>query len=81
MLHTAEEYNTTPRICIVASDVHYRANLPKTVTDGDILTTLSSKEYCTPRYFPPILIKYVILICASSNMQGERYNVTKRMLL
>ncbi|KAK0434634.1 hypothetical protein EV421DRAFT_1330211 [Armillaria borealis] len=60
MLHTAEEHNTTPRICIVASDVHYWANLPKTVTDGDILATLSSKEYCTP-----------------SNMQSDRYNVTK----
>ncbi|SJL03428.1 related to enoyl-CoA hydratase/isomerase [Armillaria ostoyae] len=60
MLHTAEEHNTTPRICIVASDVHYWANLPKAVTDGDILATLSSKEYCTP-----------------SNMQSDRYNVTK----
>ncbi|KAK0203032.1 hypothetical protein DFS33DRAFT_950306 [Desarmillaria ectypa] len=60
MLHTAKEYNTTPRICVVASDVHYFANLPKNVTDGDILGTLSSKEYCTP-----------------SNMQSQRYNVTK----
>ncbi|KAK0457807.1 uncharacterized protein EV420DRAFT_479290 [Desarmillaria tabescens] len=48
ILHTAKEYNTTPRICVVASDVHYFTNLPKSVTDGDILATLSSKEYCTP---------------------------------
>ncbi|PBK91021.1 NAD(P)-binding protein [Armillaria gallica] len=60
MLHTAKEHNTTPRICVVASDIHHWANLPRTVTDGDILATLSSQEYCTP-----------------SNMQSERYKVTK----
>ncbi|KAG7444404.1 NAD(P)-binding protein [Guyanagaster necrorhizus] len=60
MLHTAKEHNTTPRICVVASDVHYWANIPQNVTDGNILATLSSKEYCTP-----------------SNMQSERYNLTK----
>ncbi|KAK0237504.1 hypothetical protein EDD85DRAFT_770328 [Armillaria nabsnona] len=60
MLHTAKEHNTMPRICVVASDVHHWANLPKNVTDSDILATFSSKEYCTP-----------------SNMQSERYKVTK----
>ncbi|KAK0443839.1 hypothetical protein EV421DRAFT_1903430 [Armillaria borealis] len=60
-----------------SSDVHHWANLPKTVTDGDILATLSSKEYCTPRYLPPIPVDRTIFICTISNMQIERYKVTK----
>ncbi|SJK99042.1 uncharacterized protein ARMOST_02326 [Armillaria ostoyae] len=77
MLHTAKEHNTMPRICVVASDVHHWANLPKSVTDDDILATLSSKEYCTPRYLPPILVDGTIFIGTISNMQSERYKVTK----
>ena len=34
MLRTAKEYNTTPRIVIVSSEVHYWAKLDKDVVDS-----------------------------------------------
>ncbi|KAJ7089881.1 hypothetical protein B0H15DRAFT_939144 [Mycena belliarum] len=48
MLKTATEYNTTPRIVVVTSALHYWAPLKKNVREGPaILKTLGSEKYCT----------------------------------
>ncbi|KAJ6508960.1 short-chain dehydrogenase [Mycena sanguinolenta] len=50
MLRTGLEHPTVPRIVVVASDVHYWATIEKRVLDSpNILATLGSKEYCTPK--------------------------------
>ncbi|KAF9460537.1 short-chain dehydrogenase [Collybia nuda] len=62
MVETGREHGAIPRLVVVASEVHYWANLEKAVLEGgDILRTLSSKEYCTPeimarRYFDSKLL-------------------------
>ncbi|KAJ6526933.1 hypothetical protein DFH09DRAFT_1414611 [Mycena vulgaris] len=49
MLRTAREHSTVPRLVVVASEVHYFTDIPKSVREGDnILATLGSAEYCTP---------------------------------
>ncbi|KAK7048238.1 hypothetical protein R3P38DRAFT_3307133 [Favolaschia claudopus] len=53
MVRTAQQYSTTPRIVMVASDVHYWANIggKRVLESPNILETLGSKEYCTkPKY-------------------------------
>ncbi|KAJ6584790.1 hypothetical protein B0H19DRAFT_926764 [Mycena capillaripes] len=50
MVRTAQEYSTVPRIVVVASEVHFWASIEKRVLDSpNILTTLGSAEYCTPK--------------------------------
>ncbi|KAF7309208.1 hypothetical protein MKEN_01123500 [Mycena kentingensis (nom. inval.)] len=47
MIKTAKEHMTTPRIVVVASEVHYWVDIEKKVLDsGNILKTLGSEEYC-----------------------------------
>jgi NAD(P)-dependent dehydrogenase (short-subunit alcohol dehydrogenase family) len=51
MVRTGSQYSTVPRIVVVASDVHYWASIEQRVLDTpNVLTTLGSKEYCTPKY-------------------------------
>lgn len=51
MVRTAREHSTTPRIVVVASEVHYMASIEKRVAESpEILATLGSAEYCTPKY-------------------------------
>ncbi|KAF8208783.1 hypothetical protein K438DRAFT_1904381 [Mycena galopus ATCC 62051] len=50
MVRTGLENSTEPRIVVVASDVHYWATIEKSVLESpNILATLGSKEYCTPK--------------------------------
>ncbi|KAJ7760695.1 hypothetical protein DFH07DRAFT_816417, partial [Mycena maculata] len=50
MMRTAHEQCTVPRIVVVASEAHYYASIPKSVLQGDnILATLGSEKYCTPK--------------------------------
>jgi len=50
MVRTGSEHSTVPRIVVVASDVHYWASIEKRVLEApNILTTLGSKSYCTPK--------------------------------
>ncbi|KAJ7089895.1 hypothetical protein B0H15DRAFT_839693 [Mycena belliarum] len=50
MLKTAIEHNTTPRIVVVSSNVHYWTTLTKEVLESSaILETLGSEKYCTSK--------------------------------
>ncbi|KAJ7140917.1 hypothetical protein C8R44DRAFT_603865 [Mycena epipterygia] len=49
MLRTAQQYSTVPRLVVVASEVHYFTTIEKDVLDKDILATIGSAEYCTPK--------------------------------
>ncbi|KAK0497300.1 hypothetical protein EDD18DRAFT_1309114 [Armillaria luteobubalina] len=77
MLHTAEEHKTTPRICVVASDVHYWANLPKTGYGPRYLGHTLKQGVLYTKACSDNSYQVVIFTCTNSNMQGERYNVTK----
>ncbi|KAJ6619526.1 short-chain dehydrogenase [Mycena sp. CBHHK59/15] len=55
MVGTAQQHSTVPRIVVVASEVHYFTSIEKRVVEtSDILGTLGSAEYCTPKYACPI---------------------------
>ncbi|ESK92349.1 retinol dehydrogenase 12 [Moniliophthora roreri MCA 2997] len=64
MLRTAAEHNTTPRLVMVASEVHYWSNLvrdDKVVKSKSMLKEMSSKEFhqrtsSTQRYFDSKLL-------------------------
>ncbi|KAK0431559.1 hypothetical protein EV421DRAFT_1742997 [Armillaria borealis] len=48
MLETARKHSVTPRLVVVASDVHYWTAIEKDViASSGILAKLSDKEYCT----------------------------------
>ncbi|PBK67947.1 short-chain dehydrogenase [Armillaria solidipes] len=49
MLETARKHSVTPRLVVVASDVHYWTAIEKDViaSSSGILAKLSDKEYCT----------------------------------
>ncbi|KAK0431565.1 hypothetical protein EV421DRAFT_1927264 [Armillaria borealis] len=48
MLETAREHSVTPRLVVVASDMHYWTKIEKDViASPSILAKLSDKEYCT----------------------------------
>ncbi|KAJ7286856.1 hypothetical protein C8J57DRAFT_572775 [Mycena rebaudengoi] len=51
MLRTATRHSTVPRIVVVSSETHYWAEFDKKVreTRGEILKTLGSAAYCTPK--------------------------------
>ncbi|KAJ6557339.1 hypothetical protein DFH09DRAFT_1163826 [Mycena vulgaris] len=50
MVRTGREHSTVPRIVVVASEVHYWATIEKRILESpDILATLGSAEYCTPK--------------------------------
>ncbi|KAJ7160952.1 hypothetical protein C8R46DRAFT_1284743 [Mycena filopes] len=50
MLETAREYAVVPRIVVVSSEGHYLTAIPQDVLDrGDVLATLGSATYCTPK--------------------------------
>lgn len=50
MLETAKQYNTTPRMVVVSSGTHYRAQLEDKVLESpNAFEVLGSKEYCTPQ--------------------------------
>ncbi|KAF8138046.1 short-chain dehydrogenase [Mycena galopus ATCC 62051] len=50
MLQTAREHGSVPRIIVVTSELHYFASIPTAVlANGQILATLGSSEYCTPK--------------------------------
>ncbi|KAJ7354473.1 hypothetical protein DFH08DRAFT_922857 [Mycena albidolilacea] len=50
MVQTAREHRTVPRIVVVGSELYHFGTIPKEVLKrGDILTTLGSAEYCTPK--------------------------------
>ncbi|KAJ7460031.1 hypothetical protein B0H11DRAFT_2316157 [Mycena galericulata] len=67
MVRTAREHSTAPRIVVVASEVHYMATLEKKVLNSpNILATLGSAEYCTPkkldgRYFVTKLLNIMFV--------------------
>ncbi|KAJ7758547.1 hypothetical protein DFH07DRAFT_1024555 [Mycena maculata] len=68
MVRTAREHSTVPRIVVVASEVHFMATFEKEVRDKpDILATLGSAEYCTP--------KTILTVC--DRRMGDRYFLTK----
>ncbi|KAJ7650738.1 hypothetical protein FB45DRAFT_974495 [Roridomyces roridus] len=50
MIRTAREHSSTPRIVFVASEVHFMAKVEKQILESpEILKTLASAEYCTPK--------------------------------
>lgn len=50
MLKTTREHSTLPRLVVVSSEVHYWAAIDKSVTENpDMLKTMGSAEYCTPK--------------------------------
>jgi len=50
MIQTAKDHSTTPRLVVVASGMHYWADIEqKAIKSPDYLKTLGSKEYCTPK--------------------------------
>ncbi|KAJ7708899.1 hypothetical protein B0H17DRAFT_916458 [Mycena rosella] len=50
MVKTAKEHSTLPRIVVVSSEVHYWYTFEKGLSeDPEILKTLGSAEYCTPK--------------------------------
>lgn len=47
LIRTAQEFSTTPRLSIVASDVHYFADIPQAALDSpNVFRTLSDKQHC-----------------------------------
>lgn len=51
ILETAKQYNTTPRIVVVASEVHYWTKLEdKVLASPNAFEVLGSKEYCTTKW-------------------------------
>ncbi|KAF8159859.1 short-chain dehydrogenase [Crassisporium funariophilum] len=67
MLQTAEKHNTTPRLVVVASEVHYWAKLEKELIDSpNPLKKFGSAEYFTPktrgtRYFDTKLLNVLFV--------------------
>ncbi|KAF7326425.1 Short chain dehydrogenase sol3 [Mycena venus] len=50
MIKTAEQYSTIPRLVVVASEVHHWVKIEKKVLENpDMIKTLGSSEYCTPK--------------------------------
>ncbi|KAG6918159.1 hypothetical protein DXG01_016144 [Tephrocybe rancida] len=48
MIKTGADYDTHPRLVTVTSELHFWAQIQKTMPESEIYKTLSSKEYCTP---------------------------------
>lgn len=61
MLETARKHSVTPRLVVVASDVHYWTAIEKDVitSSSGILAKLSDKEYCTEEYVPSLVNSYL----------------------
>ncbi|KAJ7483188.1 hypothetical protein FB451DRAFT_1129081 [Mycena latifolia] len=50
MIQTAQEHATVPRIVVVSSSVHYWLKIEKSLCeDPEMLKTMASAEYCTPK--------------------------------
>ncbi len=48
MMRTAKEYASKPRIVILSSDIHHRAQVGETEVNSEhLLELLSSEEYCS----------------------------------
>ncbi|KAJ7147553.1 hypothetical protein C8R43DRAFT_1097223 [Mycena crocata] len=77
MVRTAREHSTAPRIVIVASEVHHFTTIEKSVTDrADILVTLGSEKYCTPkamksRYFLTKLLNILFVRALNAQIPGS----------
>ncbi|KXN84241.1 WW domain-containing oxidoreductase [Leucoagaricus sp. SymC.cos] len=53
MFETAQRFNTTPRIVVVSSEVHYWASIEDKVFESpNAFELMGSKEYCTPQQVP-----------------------------
>ena len=66
MIRTSKEYETTPRIVVVSSEMHFWVSVEKDLLESpNIVEIIGSKEYCT-----------------KSGMMGtQRYSLTKRQYL
>ncbi|KAF7291684.1 hypothetical protein HMN09_01259700 [Mycena chlorophos] len=77
MVKTATEYGVVPRIVMVASEVHYWATIEKRVVNGsNILETLGSKQYCTPkamdsRYFLTKLLNIMFVRALDAHLPAS----------
>ncbi|KAJ7120951.1 hypothetical protein C8R44DRAFT_877267 [Mycena epipterygia] len=50
MIKTGQDHSTTPRLVVVSSEAHYWVEIPKDLCENpEILKTLGSYEYCTPK--------------------------------
>jgi hypothetical protein len=78
MVQTGREHGTTPRLVVVASEVHYWAEIRKEVLEnGNILRTLSSKEYSTPKYVIALNVLHEI-DHRGRRIMANRYPLSKR---
>jgi retinol dehydrogenase 12 len=51
LINTAKAHNTSPRLVIVASEMHYMGSIGADVRSASaILEKVSSKEHCTKRF-------------------------------
>ncbi|KAJ6512135.1 hypothetical protein C8R47DRAFT_1093696 [Mycena vitilis] len=77
MVRTAREHSTVPRIVVVASEVHFWASIEKRVAETpNILTTLGSAEYCTPkamqsRYFLTKLLNILFVRALNARLSAS----------
>ncbi|KAF7314311.1 hypothetical protein MKEN_00903700 [Mycena kentingensis (nom. inval.)] len=78
MARTAQNHpGSSPRIVLVTSEVHHWATLDKRVTDApNILETLGSKDYCTPkamgqRYFLTKLLNILFVRALNAHLPSN----------
>jgi retinol dehydrogenase 12 len=51
LINTAKTHNTSPRLVVVASEMHYMGSIgPDVRSTPAILEKVSSKEHCTKRF-------------------------------